>query len=138
MVFFSHAIALTLLISLALAGKIDGFWWLALAGVAVCLVADGVVWVRTLAAAGQMRQNMQLVAGASCAGTGASTTEMLAHCLERMGKAEAQLEAEQQRVAELEASRAAQGPHCLRQAFWRGTESCDPCFRSKPGCGRTA
>ena len=33
MVFVSHAIALTLLISLALAGKIDGFWWLALAGV---------------------------------------------------------------------------------------------------------
>ena len=88
MVFVSHAIALTLLISLALAGKIDGFWWLALAGVAVCVVADAVLWVRSLAAAGQMRQNMQQAAGPSSAGRGASNAEMLAHCLERMGKAE--------------------------------------------------
>ena len=105
MVFVSHAIALTLLISLALAGKIDGFWWLALAGVAVCLVADAVVWVRTLAAAGQMRQHMQQATGDIGAGNGASNTEMLTHCLERMGKAEKQLEVERQRAAELEAER---------------------------------
>ena len=106
MVFVSHAIALTLLISLALAGKIDGFWWLALAGVAVCLVADAVVWVRTLAAYGQMRQHMQQATGNIGAGNGASNTEMLIHCLERMGKAEKQLEVERQRAAELEAERA--------------------------------
>ena len=106
MVFVSHAIALTLLISLALAGKIDGFWWLALAGVAVCLVADAVVWVRTLAAYGQMRQHMQQATGNIGAGNGASNTEMLTHCLERMGKAEKQLEVERQRAAELEAERA--------------------------------
>ena len=106
MVFVSHAIALTLLISLALAGKIDGFWWLALAGVAVCLVADAVVWVRTLAAYGQMRQHMQQATGNIGAGNGASNTEMLIHCLERMGKAEKQLEVERQRAEKLEAERA--------------------------------
>ena len=106
MVFVSHAIALILMISLAFAGKIDGFWWLALAGVAVCLVADAVVWVRTLAAAGQMRQQMQQATGDAGAGTGASNLDMLTHCLERMGKAEKHLEAERQRTAELEANRA--------------------------------
>ena len=99
MVFVSHAIALILLIFLALAEKIDGFWWLALAGVAVCLVVDAVVWVRTLATAGQMRQQMQQAIGDAGAGSGASTAEMLAQCLERMGRAEKQLEAERQRVA---------------------------------------
>ena len=106
MVFVSHAIALMLMISLAFAGKIEGFWWLALAGVAVCLVADAVVWVRTLAAAGQMRQQMQQATGNGGAGADASNLDMLAHCLERMSKAEKHLESERQRTAELEASRA--------------------------------
>ena len=106
MVFVSHAIALILLISLALAEKIDGFWWLALVGMAVCLVVDAVVWMRTLATAGQMRQQMQQATGDAGAGSGASSAEMLAQCLERMGRAEKQLEAERQRAAELEANRA--------------------------------
>ena len=104
MVFVSHAIAVALLISLAVAGKIDGFWWLAWAGVALCLAADAVLWVRTLATGGQMRQQMQQATG--CAAADSSVTEMLVTCLERMGRAETQLEAESQRAADIEANRA--------------------------------
>ena len=104
MVFVSHAIAVALLISLAVAGKIDGFWWLAWVGVALCLAADAVVWVRTLATSGQMRQQMQQATGGGAAGT--SLAEMLGSCLEHMGRADKQFEAERQRTAELDASRA--------------------------------
>ena len=102
MVFVSHAIAVILLISLAVAGKIDGYWWLAWAGVAVCLVVDVFVWVRALATEGQMRQQMQLVTGDAAAGK--SNTAMLVQCLDRMEGAEKQLAAERQRAAELEAA----------------------------------
>ena len=104
MVFVSHAIAVALLISLAVAGKIDGFWWLAWVGVALCLAADAVVWVRTLATSGQMRQQMQQATGGGAAGIGLA--EMLGSCLEHMGRADKQFEAERQRTAELDASRA--------------------------------
>lgn len=98
MVFVSHAIAVALLISLAVAGKIDGFWWLAWVGVALCLAADAVVWVRTLATSGQMREQMQQATGGGAAGT--SLAEMLGSCLEHMGRADKQFEAERQRTAE--------------------------------------
>ena len=104
MVFVSHAIAVILLVSLAVAGKIDGFWWMAWAGVVVCLAADAVVWVRALTTTGQMRQQMQQATGGEAAGTGLA--EMLGSCLEHMGRADKQLEAERQRTAELDASRA--------------------------------
>ena len=79
-------------------------WWLAGAGVAVCLVTDAVVWARALATTGQMRQQMQQARGGEAAGTGLA--EMLGSCLEHMGRADKQLEAERQRTAELDASRA--------------------------------
>ena len=103
MVFVSHAIAVILLIFLAVAGKIDGFWWLVWAGVAVCLVVDAVVWLRTLTAARLMRQQMMQATGAAGTGSARGNAEMFAQCLDRMGRAEKLLEAEKRHNADLEA-----------------------------------
>ena len=105
MVFISHAFAAVLLISLAAAGKIEGLWWLAWAGVAVCLAADAAVWARSLTTSGLMRRQMLQAAGDAGAVRGVSNAEMLVQCLERMGNAEKHLEAERQHTAELEAAR---------------------------------
>ena len=58
MVFISHAFALAMLVILAVVGKIDGLLWLALGGAAACLVVDAIMWLRALAEARQMREQM--------------------------------------------------------------------------------
>ena len=107
MVFLSHAFALAMLAILAVVGKIDGLLWLALGGVAVCLVTDAIMWLRALAEARQLREQMDQVASRAGESGGANNQERLAYCLGRLCSAEDNLAAERQRAAELEASNAA-------------------------------
>ena len=106
MVFVSHAVAVAMLVILAVVGKIDGFLWLAWGGAAACLAVDAALWLRALAEARQMREQMDEVAGGA-GETGGSNIERLAYCLGRLRSAEKNLAAERQRATELEASGAA-------------------------------
>ena len=107
MAFISHAFALAMLVVLAVVGKIDGLLWLALGGVAACLTVDAIIWLRALAEARQMREQMDEVASRAGDSGGANNQERLAYCLGRLRSAEDNLAAERQRSAELEDNTAA-------------------------------
>ena len=107
MVYISHGLAVVMLAVLAVAGDVDGLLWLALAGVGVCLAVDAAAWARALAAAARMRTQMEAIAPDVGKGGMLPTPDLLALCLERLRKAESNLEAERQRAAGLEANSAA-------------------------------
>lgn len=107
MVFISHAFALALLAILAAVGKIDGFLWFALGGVAVCVAVDAIMWLRAWAEARKMSEQMVEIASGAGESGGANNQERLAYCLGRLRSAEANLAAERQRTAGLEGNNAA-------------------------------
>ena len=107
MIFALHAFALAMLAMLAVVGKLDGYQWLALSGIGFCLVVDAILWLRAQAETRQLRGQMDEVVGNAGEPVGASNAERLTYCLGRLRAAGANVEAGQNRVAELEARLAA-------------------------------